>query len=608
MNLCVRILAAIVLAGMAFGAVSKCGAEQRSIGPRPNISIIPEPVVLEQHEGQFCLTPKTRVVAQSEARGEAIKLIDYLAPAMGYRLNLSEDSSAPQDSIHLRLESSARDRLGEEGYEVKVTSRSALIVAAGPAGLFYGGQTLRQLLPPAIFSQRKTHEIEWTMPCVRIVDYPRFEWRGLLIDPARHFIPVQDVETFIDIMTIHKFNRLQVHLTDNEGWRIEIKKYPKLTELGSQMDWNLRRKGGTGPRCFGFYTQDDIRRIVCYAAQHHITIVPEIEMPYHTGAAIVAYPELGINTGDLAELPPAQRWGKTKGLIAPRPETAAFLQDVLTEVIEVFASKDIHIGGDEANIRLWAGDPEMQAQMQRLKLKDAHELHSWLIKQMDTFLAENGRRLVGWDEILQGGLAPNAVVMSWRGTSGGLAAAKAGHDVVMAPTSHTYFDYRQAPNETGLGRSVINVEKVYTFEPIPQQLNAQQAKHVLGGQGQLWGELIADRQRREFMAFPRACALSEVLWSPKDDRSFRQFVPRLVQHLNRLKCAGVNYRPLDRSLIESGARSAEHSHYLINNSNVIGLKGYIHGSRITPDNKLVLADKTPAQIPTGCHCTPPNAR
>ena len=599
MSLNIRILAAIVLAGMACGAASECHAELSSMSPRLNISIIPKPVALEQQEGQFRVTAETPVVAQNAAHAEAVKLIDYLAPAMGYRLKLSEDSSAPQDSIHLRLESSARDRLGEEGYELEVTSRSVLIVAGGPAGLFYGVQTLRQLLPPAIFSQRKTDEIEWTVPSVRIVDCPRFEWRGLLIDPARHFIPVQDVEKFIDVMAVHKFNRLQVHLTDNEGWRIEIKKYPKLTELGSKMDWNLRRKGGTGPRCFGFYTQDDIRRIVRYAAQHHITIVPEIEMPYHTGAAIVAYPELGINTGHLAELPPAQRWGKTKGLIAPRPETVAFLQDVLAEVIELLPSKDIHIGGDEANIRLWASDPEMQAQMQRLKLKDAHELHSWFIKQMDTFLAENGRRLVGWDEILQGGLAPNAVVMSWRGTSGGIAAGKAGHDVVMAPTSHTYFDYRQAPDETGLGRSVINVEKVYTFEPVPEELNAEQAKHILGGQAQLWGELIADQQRREFMAFPRACALSEALWSPKDARSFRQFVPRLVQHLNRLKCAGVNYRPLDRSLIENSARSAENFDYFTNNWNVIGLKDYIHGSRITPDNKLVLADTTPVEIRIG---------
>ncbi len=490
-------------------------------------------------------------MAQGEARAEAVKLIDYLAPAMGYRLKLSEDSSSVVDSIHLRLEPSSRDRLGQEGYELEVKQRSILVVAAEPAGLFYGIQTLRQLLPPAIFSPRKVDGVDWAVPCVRIVDRPRFKWRGLLIDPARHFIPVGDVEKFIDIMAVHKLNRLQIHLTDNEGWRIVIKRYPKLTELGSKMDWTFRRKGGSGPRCSGFYTQEQIRRIVRYAADRHITIVPEIEMPFHTAAAIVAYPELGINTAHLAELPPEQRWGRTKGLIAPRPNTVAFLQNVLAEVIELFPGKYIHIGGDEADTRHWARDLEMQAQMKRLKLKDAHGLHSWFIKQMDTFLAKNGRRLVGWDEILQGGLAPGATVMSWRGTSGGIAAAKAGHDVVMAPTSHTYFDYRQAPDEIGFGRSVINLQKAYAFEPIPRELNAEQAEHILGGQGQLWGEFIADERRREFMAFPRACALSEVLWSPKNDRDFAEFLRRLVEHLKRLNFAGVNYRPLDRSLIQT---------------------------------------------------------
>jgi hexosaminidase len=284
---------------------------------------------------------------------------------------------------------------------------------------------------------------------------------------------------------------------------------------------------------------------VRYAAGRYVTIVPEIEMPYHTGAAIVAYPELGINTGHLAELPPEQRWGKTKGLIAPRKETVAFLQDVLREVVGLFPSAHIHIGGDEANIGHWASDSEMQAQIKRLKLKDAHELHSHFIKQMDAFLTQQGRRLVGWDEILQGGLAEGATVMSWRGTAGGIAAAKAGHDVVMAPTSHTYFDYRQAPAETGLGRSVINLAKAYAFEPIPAELSPQEARHVLGGQGQLWGELIPDRQRRDFMAYPRACALIEALWSPQEHRDFERFRERLQLHVQRLDAAGINYRKLD---------------------------------------------------------------
>ena len=603
MSVRVRVFARLILVGMIFGAVCECGAEQDSTSPQTAIRIIPAPVALKVGEGQFVFSPKMRVIATGAAKTEAGKLIDYLAPAMGYRLKLTEDSSRRQDTIELQVESPLKDRLGREGYEVEVKERSIVIRAGGAAGLFYGVQTLRQLLPTDIFSKQKVEGIEWTVPCVRIVDYPRFKWRGLLIDPARHFIPVEDFKRFIDAMAAHKLNRLQVHFTDNEGWRIEIKKYPKLTEIGSKMD-HSRRKTKDGQYVGGFYTQDEVREIVGYAAARHITIVPEIEMPFHTGAAIVAYPELGINTRGLAEAPPEQRWGKTKGLIAPRPETVAFLQDVLSEVIELFPSKEIHIGGDEANIGHWAGDGEMQAQMKRLKLKDAHELHSWFIKQMDTFLTKKGRRLVGWDEILQGGLAPGATVMSWRGTAGGISAAKAGHDVVMAPTSHTYFDYRQAPDETGLGGSVIDLEKVYTFEPIPAELNAEEAKHVLGGQGQLWGELVPDYKRREFMAFPRACALSEVLWSARDNRDFGQFLSRLLEHRKRLKAADVNYRPLDASLVESVEVSAKNFDYFTNNWNVVGLKDYIHGSRITPGNELVLAGKIPVEIRIGPNRTP----
>jgi len=566
-------------------------------------ALIPQPVYVEMAEGTFEIGPETKVIASGRARAEAVKLIEALLPAMDFRLKLGSGHTE-QNAIVLSLDASLEKQLGAEGYKLHVSPKRIEIRAFDLPGLFYGSETVRQLLPAEVYRPAKVDCARWSIRCVKITDYPRFGWRGLLIDPARHFIPKEDILRFIDVMAAHKFNRLQIHLTDNEGWRIEIKKYPKLTELGSRMDWNLRHRGGTGPRCFGFYTQDDIREIVLYAADRHITVVPEIEMPYHTGAAIAAYPELGVNTSHLAELPPEQRWDKTGGLIAPRPETVAFLQDVLTEVIDLFPGKYIHIGGDEANIRHWTNDPEMQAQMKRLKLEDAHQLHSWFIKQMDKFLTENGRRLVGWDEILQGGLAAGATVMSWRGTSGGIAAAKAGHDVVMAPTSHTYFDYRQAPNETGLGRSVIDFQKVYTFEPIPKELNDEQARHVLGGQGQLWGELIADRQRREFMAFPRACALSEVLWSPKDSRNPRQFLSRLVKHQSRLKAAGVNYRPLDRSLVESVTGSAENFDYFTNNWNVIGLKDYIYGSRITPSNELLLANKIPVEIRVGPDLTP----
>ena len=499
------------------------GGGVRAAGPVP--AIIPQPVDMKVDAGGFTITPRTAVIATGEAAAEAQKLIAALAPAMGFRLPLV-DSGRPDDAIVLSLDDILKGTLGDEGYTLEVTAGRIDLRAGGPAGLFYGIQTLRQLFPPDVYRNAPAEGVAWTVPCVRITDYPRFGWRGLLIDPARHFIPAGDVKKFIDAMALHKFNRLQMHLTDDQGWRIEIRKYPRLTEIGSKRD----RSGGLG----GYYTQEDIRELVRYARRRHVTVIPEIEMPGHTGAARDSYHEV-------LALSPQNRGG----VLIPRPKAVAFMQDVLAEVMELFPSRYIHIGGDEADTGQWAGSDEMKAQMQSLNLKDVHELHSWFIRQMDAYLTNEGRRLVGWDEILQGGLAEGATVMSWRGTKGGIAAARAGHDVVMAPTSHTYFDYRQAPQETGFGKTVLRLEKVYTFEPIPAELNAERARHILGGQGQLWGELIRDEPRREYMTYTRACALVETLWSPRQPRDFRQFHRRLTHHLHRLDAAGMYYRALD---------------------------------------------------------------
>ena len=548
MNAQVYTLARIVAAGMVVCAVRPHLVEGKSGDSQSRIDIIPRPVSMECEDGYFQIGPKTRIVAANEAATEASKLIDALAPAMGFRLSLLNASIRETNMMVLELEK-GQSKLGDEGYMLTVTPWGVLLKAKEPAGLFYGVQTLRQLLPPAIFSTKKVEAIEWSVPSVTIIDYPRFQWRGLLIDPARHFIPRQDVERFIDAMALHKFNRLQIHLTDDQGWRIEIRKYPQLTQTGAWMDFTTVRQGGgqtNGSRPGGFYSQDDIRHLVRYAAERYVTIVPEIEMPAHTGAAIVSYPQVGLYPDKLNLLAPEKRWTANEGVLAPRPQTVAFMQDVLTEVMELFPSKHIHIGGDEANIAHWAKSDEMQALKQRLGLKDEAELHSWFIRQMDEFLTKRGRRLVGWDEILQGGLAPGAVVMSWRGQAGGITAAKAGHDVVMAPTSHTYFDYYQGPKEAepvAIG-GLIPLEKVYAFEPVPAELTAEEAKHVLGGQGQLWGEYITDRKHREYMTYPRASALSEVLWSPREGHNYEQFATRLSEHLKRLDAMGVNYRAL----------------------------------------------------------------
>ena len=521
--------------------------------PSKTISLIPLPVSIERDDSSFSITQSTQVVAEGDAATEAPKLLDALAPAMGFRLTTAKDSLLLKNCIRLQIVSVLASKLGEEGYILKLTAESIWIQAAKPAGLFYGIQTLRQLLPPAICSKEKVDGVEWTVPCVRIIDYPRFQWRGLLIDPARHFIPVREVEKFIDSMALHKFNRLQIHLTDDQGWRIEIKKYPQLTATGARMDlttiWNGGKPKDDGQRPGGFYTQDDIRHLVRYAAERYITITPEIEMPAHTGAAIVCYPQIGLYPERLNALPPDKRWTAHEGVLAPRKQSVAFMQDVLTEVMDLFPSKYIHIGGDEANIEHWKKCEEMQALIRELDVKDEAGLHSWFIAQMDAFLASHGRRLIGWDEILQGGLAPGATVMSWRGEDGGITAARAGHDVVMAPTSHTYFDYYQGPPEKepkAIG-GLIPLEKVYQYEPIPAVLNAEQAKHVLGGQAQLWGEYITNARHLQYMAYPRAAAMSEILWSPRGDRNYDLFLARLAEHAKRLKAMEVNYRPFDEA-------------------------------------------------------------
>ncbi|MGB2865803.1 MAG: beta-N-acetylhexosaminidase [Sedimentisphaerales bacterium] len=519
--------------------------------PSKSVSIIPQPVSIKYDDGYFEIGPETRIIAEGEAAAEAAKLIDALAPAIGFKLSIADDPTRRDNSIILEL-NWYQTEYGEVGYILRVTPKRMLIRARQTVGLFYGIQTLRQLLPEQVFSKTKVEGVKWKVPCVRITDYPRFCWRGLLVDPARHFIPKQDLLRFIDIMALHKFNSLQIHLTDDQGWRIEIKQYPKLTETGAWMDFTTIRGGNesekaTNKRPGGFYNQDDIREIVSYAAERYINILPEIEMPAHIGAAIVSYPEIGLYPEKLGALPAEKRWFANERVLAPRPKTIEFMQNVLTEVMELFPSDYIHIGGDEANIEHWKNSEQMQALKRELGLKDEAELHSWFIKQMDSFLTDHQRQLVGWDEILQGGLAPGATVMSWRGQQGGITAANAGHDVVMAPTSHTYFDYYQGPSEKeplAIGGD-LPLEKVYGFEPIPKDIAAEKAGHVLGVQGQLWGEFISNTPHLEYMGYPRAAALAEIGWSPKTTRNYEKFLVKLGRHLRRFDIAGINYRKLD---------------------------------------------------------------
>ena len=465
-----RIPAATLMASLILGIAALCAAQ-------PVPSIIPLPANMATQDGRFQITADTCVAATGNAQQEASKLIDFLAPATGFRPALLDQPTRENNVIQLLLFSPADNALADEGYELVVTPQSIRIRANKPAGLFYGIQTLRQLLPSAILSPQKAEQAQWSVPCVRITDSPRFGWRGLLIDPARHFISVPDVKRFLDAMALHKFNRLQIHLTDDTGWRIEIRKHPELTQIGSQMDFTEMQSAtpaSANSRSGGFYTQDDIRELVRYAARLYITLDPRDRnaRPHRRRDRLLsaAWP-LSAK---------ARRPARRTAMEGPRmgpgpaPQSVAFMSEVLTEVMELFPSPYIHIGGDEANIAHWKQSDEMQALIRQLGLKDEAELHSWFIRQLDTFLTQHGRRLVGWDEILQGGLAPGAVVMSWRGQEGGITAAKAGHDVIMAPTSHTYFDYYQGPaaSEPKAIGGDLPLEKVFQFEPIPSALDA----------------------------------------------------------------------------------------------------------------------------------------
>lgn len=555
-----------------------------------DVSVIPQPVALRKIGGSWELKPDAVIAyAGDAAREPAEMLAAYLRPATGFKLPVQPRAAG--DIVFQCLE---KPELGAEGYELRVMDHVS-IKAPDAAGLFYGGQTLRQMFPVEIFgtphrnaeprsstgfrsgvsNARKNARVEtssfakaseerqppsrhWKIPKVEIRDVPRFGWRGLMLDASRHFMPKEDVLKFIDTMASLKFNRLHWHLTDDQGWRIEIKKYPRLTGVGA---WrkstvvghareNRKKLNLDGVRHGGFYTQDDIREIVAYASARHITIVPEIDMPGHMQAAIAAYPELGC-TDEKVDV--KCMWGTSQIILNPEESTVQFCKDVLTEVMALFPSKFIHIGGDEAKKKQWEKSARIQQLREERGLADMHEMQSWFIKQMDDFLVANGRRLIGWDEIAEGGLAKNAAVMWWRGKKGRAGAeiakkaAQDGHDIVIASNSHLYFDYYQSKDKKSEPLAIGNhlpLDKVYAFEPIMDGLTDKEAERVLGVQGQLWREYIPTTEHLEYMAFPRACALAELAWLPKEQKNYASFLERAKVQQLRFDAVGVNYREI----------------------------------------------------------------
>ena len=506
-------------------------------GPLP---LIPMPVALERGTGHFELTPGSALVVNGEgAAGPARYFADLVERTRGLRLTQRKDGDASAgDAIVFQLQPGTARSDGDESYRLSITPHRITLTAGTPHGIFNGAVTLWQLLVPGATGAQTLR-----VPCAQIDDYPRFAWRGLLFDSARHFQSPESVKHFIDTMALHKLNVMHWHLTDDQGWRIQIKKYPKLTEIGAwrqpQPDEMQLVDPATG-KYGGFYTQDQIRDIVRYAAERYVTIVPEIDMPGHAQAAVAAYPQLGV-TG--AQPAVSSDWGINTWLLDVSEYTFSFVENVLTEVIELFPSKYIHVGGDEAAKDQWQASAHVQERMRRLGIRDEKDLQGYFTVRLEGFLRTHGRTLVGWDEILEGGIPPTAVVMSWRGTEGAIAAAQHGIDVVMSPDPAMYLDHLQSTaSDEPPGRvKVISLADVYAFEAVPHELNADQARHVLGGQANLWSEYLTTPQRVEHAAFPRAAALAEVLWSPPEGRSWSDFVQRLPAQLERYRALGVAF-------------------------------------------------------------------
>lgn len=522
--------------------------------------LIPQPVSETMGTGNFILPTEVTIItdANTDVKRIAGQLSDRITTTTGHKVTITEGASISTGAILLSL-TPADKSIQKEGYRLKVTSESISLVAAEPAGIFYGVQTLYQLFPKEIAGMALNKTATWKLPAITIEDHPRFGWRGLMLDVSRHFFTVQQVKEFIDDMVKYKFNLLHWHLTDDQGWRIEIKSLPKLTEVGA---WRVEKTGTFGrfsrpekdePRTYGgFYTQDDIRDIVKYASDRFVNILPEIDVPGHSLAAVASYPELSctpgeyaVNSGEQFMIWPGggqHFYGLLDNTICPANEKSyEFMDKVFTEVAQLFPFEYIHMGGDETARNFWEKSDAIKGLMKKENLKNLDEVQSYFVKRMEKIIRSKGKKMIGWDEILQGGLAPNAAVMSWRGMKGGIEAAKLGREVVMSPTDFAYIDYMQgdAIMEPPVYAS-LRLKKAYQFEPIPEGVNPALIK---GGQANLWTEQIYNTRHAQYMVWPRAFAIAEALWSPKEKRDWTGFAKRVEDHFGRLDVAGIKYSP-----------------------------------------------------------------
>lgn len=575
------------------------------------ISIIPEPVSIQQTNGSFKLPQSISIQAPSGTEVKPVTdfLQSKLTKATGYVAGVGSASNA---SIRLVLNSSAEQEIGDEGYKLSVTPNAVTITANKPAGLFYGAQSFIQLLPPQIESANRVDSIVWEAPAVEITDYPRFGWRGLMFDVSRHFFTKEEVMKFIDEMSRYKLNLLHWHLTDDEGWRIEIKSLPKLTQVGA---WNVKKVGYFGdmippkadePRNYGgFYTHDDIREVVRYAQSKFVNIMPEVDVPGHSLAAIAAYPELSCTPGaDKYVVRSGEKimdW-HSKGFTAlvdntlcPAKENVyEFLDKVVTEVAELFPFQYMHLGGDECAKNFWEKSPAVKALMQKEKLKDMHDVQAYFEARLQKIVESKGKKFIGWDEIIEGKLDKNAAVMSWRGTKLGIEAAKKGHEVVMSPTTFAYFDYMQGdPAIESRVYASLRLNKAYEFDPLPAGVDKNLIK---GGQANLWTEQIYNYRYLQYMLWPRTFALSESVWSPVEKKNWNGFVSKVEEHFKRFDAAEMRYAP---SMYEPDIKPS----YTANKKMRVELKPEIDGLSMHysfdnsfPD-KFYPAYKEPLEVP-----------
>lgn len=564
------------------------------------ISIIPEPVSLVKKGGHYVLPENVTI---SSPVGKEMNFVnnylkDKLATATGKKVSVA--ANAKNTNIQLVLNKTADGKIGDEGYALSVTSSGVVIKANKPAGLFYGVQTLLQLFPPQIESAKVQENVSWQVPQVEITDYPRVGWRGLMLDVSRHFFTVDEVKRYIDDMAKYKYNRFHWHLTDDEGWRIEIKSLPKLTEVGA---WRVEKIGTFGdmskplpgePKNYGgFYTQDQIRDIVKYAADRFVQVMPEIDVPGHSLAAIASYPELSCTPGaDKYEVHAGEQfmdWSHGAPPIALVDNTLCpanekvyeFMDKVMTEVAQLFPFEYIHTGGDEASHNFWQKSPQVQALMKREGLKTIPQVQSYFGKRLEKIIQAKGKKMMGWDEILEGGITPTTALMSWRGVKYGIEASNSGHYVVMSPTIFTYIDYMQGDISTEPPvYSSLRLNQAYKFDPIPEGANA---KYILGGQANLWTEQIYNIRQAEYMTWPRGFAIAESVWSPKEKKDWDKFAAKTQDHFQRLNYAQTKYSPAIYDPIVKVTRDGD-KYYVELTTEIDGLDIYTSFDNSEPDN------------------------